>query len=242
MKRSAGILLALVAAVVLGGCAGIPQKPIAVDPTFWQDRSAVIGVASEKLPEADAEMMGQQGLLDVAINRGNAGKMIEQLKKLNLERAAAISDNLSTALTRRGFKVHKLPTLDVAKLPEFKAEANPELYAAHDFRGLASNGIDRLLVVTVEKVGTTRTYYGFMPTGAPRALFAARGQLVDLKTNKLIWYDRQHSTAPVADPWDQEPDFPNVSSAVLKNMADGAGQLERSLFASPAAASGDKPK
>lgn len=236
--KAAGILAGL-AVAVLAGCA-TPQKPIAVDPSFWQDRQAVIGVVSEKLPEADAEMTGQQGLLDVAINRGNAGKMIEQLKKLDVSRAASMTDNLASQLTRRGFKVQKLPTLDVAKLPEFKADANPELYAGRDFRGLASNGIDRVLVVTVEKIGTTRAYYGFLPTSAPRALFAARGQLVDLKTNKLIWYDRHQSTATIAEPWDQEPDFPNVSAAVLKNIGEGATQLERSLFAAPPAASAEK--
>ena len=239
MKAAASILVAAFV-VALSGCAGAPQKPIAVEPAFWQDRQAVIGVAGEKMPEADAEMVGGQGLLDIAINRGNAGKMIEQLKKLNVDRAAAIPGNLSDALTRRGFKVEKLPALDVVALPEFKAEANPELYAARDFRSLAGKGFDRLLVVSVEKIGTTRTYHGFIPTSAPRALFAARGQLVDLKTNKLIWYDRHQTTAAIAEPWDQEPDFPNVSSAVLKNMADGAALLERSLFASPAAASAEK--
>lgn len=225
----------------LTGCAGVQYKPVAVDPGFWQDRQSVIGVAAEKMPDADAHMLGAQGLLDVAINRGNAGQLIEQLKRLDVGRAAAIPDNLASALARRGFKVEKLATLDISALPEFKPDANPEAYGPRDFRGLRSKGIERLLLVTVEKIGTMRNYYGFIPTSAPRALFAVKGQLVDLKTNRLIWYDRHETTAAIPEPWDQEPNFPNVSTAVLKNMAEGAGLLERSLFAmgaSPAAEQG----
>ncbi|HKP12537.1 MAG TPA: hypothetical protein VJZ91_10520 [Blastocatellia bacterium] len=224
-----------VAALVVGlsACAGVVRKPIAVDPGFWQDRNAVIGVAAAKMPEADAHMMGQQGLLDVAINRGNAGKMIEQLKRLDLKRAAAIHDNMAAALGRRGFKVEKLQAVDVATLPEFKIDASPELYAPRDFRSLSGKGVERLLLVSVEKIGTVRSYYGFLPTGAPRAMFAVQGQLIDLKTNKLIWYDRHETTAAIPEPWDQEPDFPNVSATVLKNMEEGAAVLERSLFMTP---------
>jgi hypothetical protein len=218
---------------VLSGCAGVQYKPIPVDPGFWQNRQAVIGVAAEKIPEADAHMTGNQGLLDIAINQSNAAKMIEQLKKLKVERAAAIPNNLADALGRRGFKTNKLATIDVATFPEFKPEANPELYAPRDFRGLTNKGIDRLLLVSVERLGTTRSYYGFVPMGAPRALFAVKGQVVDLKTNKLIWYDRYETTAAIPEPWDQEPDFPYVSTAVLKNLADGAAMLERSFFATP---------
>jgi hypothetical protein len=235
MKTTAFVFVAALVGV-LSGCAGVQYKPIAVDAGFWQDRQAVIGVAAEKIPEADAYMLGNQGLLDIAINRGNAARMVEQLKKLDVRRAAAIPDNLAEGLGRRGFKTNKLGTIDVATFPEFSANANPELHAPRDFRGLASKGIDRLLLVSVQRIGTTRNYYGFVPTSAPRALFTVKGQLVDLKTNKLIWYDRYDTTAAVAGPWDQDPDFPNLSAAVMKNMADGAAMLERSLFMAPTSA------
>lgn len=237
MKKTAFVFfVALV--VVLSGC--VQYKPISLDAEFFKDRHSVIGVAAEAVPEADAHMLGGQGLLDIAINRSNAEKMIQQLKKLNLQRAAAIPNNLADALARRGFNVNNLGTIAVAKLPEFKADADPELYAPRDFRELKSKGIDRLLLVSVEQIGTSRNYYGFIPTGPPRALFTVTGKLVDLKTNKLMWYNRQEATAAIVDPWDQEPDFPNVSAAVLKNMADGATALERSLFSTPESAPKEK--
>jgi hypothetical protein len=217
-------------ALLLGGCAQVAYKPIPLNNTFWQDRQQVVGVASDKLPEATAHMTGAQGLLDIAINKGNAEKMIERLKTLDVKRAAGIQDNLADALSRRGLQVTKLQIIESATLPEFKAPANPEQYAQRDFSGLKSKGINRLLYVTVQRVGLTRGYYGFIPTGAPRAVFAVTGQLIDLADNRLLWYNAHETTAVIADPWDQEPDFPNVSEAVLKNLLEGATQFERSLF------------
>ena len=230
MKTISSMMIAALIAL-LSGCSTVQYKPIAANESFWQDRKPVIGIVADKMPQADAEMWGNQGLLDIAINRGVAATMITQLQTLNLDRAATIHKNMADALERRGFKVVRFDPIDSETVPEFKIEKDPEQYSWKDYRSYASKGIDQLLVVRVVKVGTTRTYYGFIPTGPPRATFAATGKLIDLKTNKLIWYDSVQPTAVVPEPWDQEPNFPNVSAAVMKNMAEGSAALERSMFA-----------
>jgi hypothetical protein len=229
----ARISFAMLAAgtLLLGGCAGTAYKPIQLDNTFYQDRQSVIGVAAEKVPEATAHMLGAQGLLDIAINQGNAGKMIERLKTIDVKRAATIPDNLADGMTRRGLKITKLATIDSATFPEFKPAANPEQYAPRDFKSLKAKGIDRFLHVSVRRLGTTRNYTGFIPAGPPRAVFAVTGQLVDVSTNKLLWYNAYELTAAIPEPWDQEPGYSNVSDTVLKNMLEGASQFERSFFA-----------
>jgi hypothetical protein len=233
MKR---IILALCAgaSVLLGGCA-VPYKPIELEQSFWQERQVVIGVVSSAVPPVEAHMAGAQGLLDIAINKGNASKMVDQMKKLSVERVTVIPANFADGLGRRGFKVMKLDPIDPAKLPEFKPAANPELYASRDFQSLKEKGLDRVLFVNVQRIGTIRSYQGFIPLGAPRAVFGVTGQLIDVKTNKLLWHNRYETQAAIAEPWDQEPDFPNVSAAVTKNMIEGAAQFERSLFAGSAA-------
>ena len=227
---SRAMVLAWVA--LLGGCA-TGYKPIQLEASFWQDRQSVVGVVTETIPEPAAQMTGGQGLLDIAINKGNAGLMVDQLKRLDVKRAAAISENLAKGLSSRGIKVNQLATIDVKKYAEFKPEANPELYASRNFQELKSQGIDRLLLVSVVNIGTVRPYYGFIPMGPPRATFAVKGQLVDLKDNKLLWYNSHSATSVIAEPWDQEPDFPNLSAAVLKNLSDGAALFERSFFTTP---------
>lgn len=224
--RSA-LLLAMLA--FLSGCMTM-YKPIPLDASFWQDRQPVIGVAAEVLPEAGLVMLGQQGLLDVAINKGNAAPMVDRLKQLDVKRAAAISDNLAKGLSGRGFKVSNLSTLDAKAFPELKPAANAEQYSPRDFSSLKSKGVDRLLLVSVVNVGAARNYYGFIPTSPPRAMFTVKGMLIDLKDNKLLWYNTHQATAAVVDPWDQAPDFPNLSEAVVKNLSEGAITFERSFF------------
>jgi len=229
----------LALAALLGGCA-TGYKPIQLDASFWQDRQSVIGVVTETIPEPAAQMTGGQGLLDVAINQSNAGPMVDQLKRLDVKRAAAISENLAKGLSSRGIKVNQLATIDVKKYAEFKPEANPELYASRNFQELKGQGIDRLLLVSVVNIGTVRPYYGFIPMGPPRAAFTVKGQLVDLKDNKLLWYNTHRATSIIAEPWDQAPDFPNLSAAVLKNLSDGAALFERSFFTTPTSSAPSK--
>ena len=224
--RSA-VLLAVVS--LLSGCVTM-YKPIQLDAAFWQDRQPVIGVAAEAVPEAGMVMLGQQGLLDVAINKGNAGPVIDRMKKLDLKRAAAISDNLAKGLSGRGFKVNNLSTLDPNAFPELKPATNAEQFAPRDYSSLKSKGVDRLLIVSVVNIGAARNYYGFIPTSPPRAMFTVKGMLIDLKDNKLLWYSTHQATAAVADPWDQAPDFPNLSEAVVKNVSEGATTFESSLL------------
>jgi hypothetical protein len=224
------IILALCAgAALLGGCA-VPYKPIELDSSFWQQRDVAVGVVANAPPEVTAHMAGTQGLLDIAINKGNASKMVEQMKALSVERVAAIPANFADGLGRRGFKVMKLDPIDPEKFPEFKPAGEPELYASRDFQSLKAKGIDRLLLVEVQRIGTIRAYQGFIPLGAPRAVFGVKGQLIDLKTNKLLWNNRYEVQAAIAEPWDQEPDYSNVKAAVMKTMTEGAVQFERSLF------------
>ncbi len=229
----------LALAALLGGCA-TGYKPIQLDASFWQDRQSVVGVVTETIPEPAAQMTGGQGLLDVAINQSNAGPMVDQLKRLDVKRAAAISENLAKGLSSRGIKVNQLATIDVKKYAEFKPEANPELYASRNFQELKGQGIDRLLLVSVVNIGTVRPYYGFIPMGPPRAAFTVKGQLVDLKDNKLLWYNTHRATSIIAEPWDQAPDFPNLSAAVLKNLSDGAALFERSFFTTPTSSAPSK--
>src|SRR5258708_17841718 len=79
---------------LLGGCA-TGYKPIQLEASFWQDRQSVVGVVTETIPYPVAQMAGDQGLLDVAINRGDAAPMVDQLIRLHLQPAPAISQNLA---------------------------------------------------------------------------------------------------------------------------------------------------
>lgn len=232
MKTNLSGIIAAAALALLSGCSHVVYKPISVDAKFWQDRSGTIGVAVETMPEPETHMIGPQGLLDLAINVGNAKPLSTKLKSIDIKRVAAIPDNFASRLDARGFSAKRLADpVDIKNYPEYRASEAPEKFAPRDFSSLQRDGIDRLLLITVERIGTVRNYHGFIPLGAPMAVVTLKGQLIDLKTHKLLWYERMDSTAAVAGDWDQEPEFPNVLEAVSRNIESSATQFERAFFA-----------
>jgi len=143
--------------------------------------------------------------------------------------------------------VKRLPGfLDPEKFPEWKDEVAEHPFD-RDIRALAqSQGIDVLLLISVRRFGTIRPYYGFIPLGAPKGFFEVKGQMVDLKTNALIWQTvmpETEASVEAADPWDQEPTYPNLDAAIVKAMENGKAFLLRELFnpgaAAPATATAD---
>ncbi len=108
-----------------------------------------------------------------------------------------------------------------------------------DVRALAQReDLDVLLLVSVRRFGTIRPYYGFIPLGAPKGFFEVVGQMVDLKTNQLLWQTvikEADAQVAVAEPWDQPPEFPNVDAAILQAIENGKAFLLKEFFAAPAA-------
>ena len=78
-------LVALVlGASVLAGCATV-QKPIPATRALFDNKERVVAVAIEKMPEPGQVMLGNQGLLDIAINRANAengGRVVTSIEPL----------------------------------------------------------------------------------------------------------------------------------------------------------------
>lgn len=226
MRRIVSIVLML----GLVGCATV-QKPVALDNHFWENRQPVIGMAKSVMPKPDAFMTGNMGLLDIAINRGNAKSLIAHLEKIDTSKAQAMDGEFVAQLQARGFQVKKVDqAIDLQKMQKFSGKSETVQYAEYDFRSLKSNDMDYLLLLTVERIGTIRNYYGFMPTGAPMADFKYKGYLVDLNTNELKWYVDDVSNMPISEPWDQAPGFQNVTTAVNTNVDRGIDSLGNAFF------------
>lgn len=222
------ILMVLMLGLV--GCA-TTQKPVALDNHFWENRKPVIGIAKTTAPKPDAFMTGNMGLLDIAINRGNAKSLITHLEKLDTAKVQTMDNEFIAQLQARGFQVKKIDQpIDLQKMQKFSGKSETTQYAEYDFRNLKSNDVDYVLLLAVERVGTIRNYYGFMPTGAPMADFKYKGYLVDLNTNELKWYVDDVSNMPISEPWDQAPSFNNVTAAVNTNLERGIDSLGNSFF------------
>jgi len=224
----------LVAAALLSGCA--PAR-VAVKPEFWQKRDVKIGVALAPTPQAAAHKAGAQGLLDMAINAGMAGDLTTSLGKFDASAFASVREEFLAELGQRGMSAKPIAEpIALDTLPDAKVEA--EGWHKKDFGPLGQKeGVDLVVLLSVRRLGTLRSYYGFIPLGAPKGFFEVEGVMVEAKTNKILWNVRSEepvSMVEVADPWDQAPDFPNVSAALATALVNGKAYLKKAYF-SPAA-------
>lgn len=227
------IISAAFVALMLVGCATV-QKPVSLNPSFWENRQQTVGVAVTKSNPPDAMMLGQQGLLEYAINRGVAKSLIDFLEKMEIARLKTVTKEFAEQLTARGFKVQTIDEpIDVSKLDKFSGKSGETSYATLDFRKLKTDNMDKLIVISVNRVGTVRNYYGFIPLDAPQADLSLTGQMVDLSDNQLLWYTVENKTMPIPEPWDQAPSFENVAGAVLANVDQGLESFQQSFFAGP---------
>jgi hypothetical protein len=212
----------------LAGCVSVAPQ-IGLKQEFWQQKEAGIAIVIQEVPQMDMFAAGGQGILDVAISRGVNGTMIDKLRATDVPRLKQIPANIEKQLAARGFSAKVLDKpIDMDKLPDFKGDTTT--HAKKDFRGLKQPGVDRLLVVTVQRVGIQRAYYGFIPLGAPTTALNISGYMIDLNTNGYLWNHDANGSDPIADPWDTPPEFSNVIAAVSQTKERVASAFERALF------------
>jgi hypothetical protein len=218
---------------LLSACALNPVVPMKDE--FWSqtDRSVVVALAN--LPEAKAHKRGQQGLLDIVINEAMADALSKALKTVTLtDSYGQTRSEVVRRMQEKGLKssVHE-KMIDTDALKDFRSEDKSHVYASKDYRPLKAelDGADRLLLFTVVAVGTQRSYYGFFPVDNPTAVLNARGEIIDLETNEVLWRQTNTDLAAIDDPWDQPPDFTNVHAAVQKVILAARQSMIDRLFA-----------
>jgi len=223
------LLITLVA--MLTGCVTVTPN-FAVKQQFWNDKSKTIGVVVGSIPQPSAHKGGNQGLLDMAINNSNASDLEDHLKTLDVSSINGLALKMSKYLKGKGLKVKAFKnTLDLDALADFEAENNDAkkiYYANKDYRALKKKyGVDKLLVINIVRIGTLRTYYGFLPTGDPSGLSHLGGYVVDLSSNQLEWKQSVVNQIPHnAAEWDAPPKF----DALTKAMYTAFKQSKSMLF------------
>lgn len=212
----------------LFGCAANIQKPVELDTQFWNDKSQTIGVAMTALPPSELVLGGNQGLLDLAINKGVNSKLSTHVSTWKLQDAASIPDEIVAKLVAKGYKAKRVDeSIDLAKFKETKFR---EGFFGRDLTPLqAKYGVDRLLLISYTASGAYRTYYSVVPTSVPTPQVGGIGLVVDLRDNHLLWYKPFAVTQPAQGEWDQ-PNFSNLSNAYYQAV-DSSRQLVITPFA-----------
>jgi hypothetical protein len=197
---------------------------VELDASFWHQPGASVGIVMTTIPVAGFYSNGNMGLVDMAIAQGVNKGLGTRLAHLDLAGLNNLPVRFEKLLTGKGFRVVKESTpLDQDKYPQVSLGDG---FADHDYAALAGGlGVDALLVINLERIGTTRAYDGFLPKGPPAGYFKATGQLIEVKTKKLLWQRQvEVSRLPQAE-WDQPPDFPNLTQKIQEAIDAGAGLL-----------------
>jgi len=229
--RPALAWLIALAVLLAAGCAGQPQVQLKQD--FWADKQQRVGVLVLD-PRADAagvRTTGEQGLIFYAISNAQMGSLNAHLEKQQPVELKAMADRVALRLKERGITAvsieKKITATELIERPGGYREG----FAKYDFTALgAQYKVDKLLILSPEFTGSERGYYVFMPTGDPRGNFRSVGQLVEIPSHKLLWYRPIDTLRTVKEPWDQPPDFPNVTAAMREAVNAGIRVLEADLF------------
>jgi hypothetical protein len=238
-------LCRLGAAALIMGLIGCAPARMSVKPSFWKETQLKVGVATMPAPKLAAYHAGSEGLLDAAINSAMAGSLEAHLQSLDTSKFATVADQYVEKLNERGLSARRLAkTVNPLTMQPFTEQSSSE-FAERDMRPLAEKeGIDMLILLSLQQCGTTRDYYGFIPLGPPKALCVSKGEMIDLKTNQITWRaypESKEATLPVEGEWDQAPDYRNVTRAVDRAMAQAQVFLVEDFFKTSQLAASSQP-
>ncbi len=186
-------LAALFAFMFLAGC--VTSNSIPLPQNFWQQKQTKILVARSPQVTPRLYKQGQQGLVDVVISDAVTSKLSDRLVHYNMSWYPNLQDKFYRQLARRDMRVNYLDeSLNYKNLNYINKDVTR--YAERDFASIAPKlGADELLLIRINQVGATRVYYGFVPLSEPVAYCNIQGDLIDLKTNQIIW--RGHGMAQI---------------------------------------------
>jgi len=219
--RSPGRILifetAIITGVLMMGCA--VQKPISLDNSFWEKKDATVGIAVAKIPVPSAAAESRDGISDAY-----SSDVTRRLEKEDFSRIYKIGGKLEGVLQTKGLNPKVIPApIAIDQFPT--RDGVTDGHAERDFSALgAAAQAQYLLLVQVQSIGTIRGYLGALPvipTTSPSGYFVAVGQLIDLKTQKLLWHKRVSIRRPSRGEWDQPPDFANLTTAVHQAADSG---------------------
>lgn len=167
-------------------------------------------------------------MLDYAIvSAANAG-LDKHLKTLTFAEFDQVYSVIETQLKKNKANVSfEAKSLDRKAIEKIKAPKNGK--NVNDLAAFTDvSKADYVLLVLPGHLGTTRSYYGFMPTSEPTTVAGVQVALIDVKTNELKWYRYVSSSKTIPAPWDEES-FPNLTSNLYKNVDELSKMVEAEL-------------
>ena len=228
------VVLVVLGLAFFSGCTTYQIIPHQKD--FWTNHNQSIGVAVAPIPTPVSHKAGSQGLLDLAINNANSSDLDKHLGTMDVsDKINKLADDLVAYLNERNFNAKRIsgyvkdwtinnetPEQQDDEFGSDKKSGESAAAVPAAAKKIANeHGVDKLLLISVNAVGTIRSYYGFIPTSSPEGYAHIDGKLMNLKNNKVEWEHFNAAKVPyTTTEWDTPPDFPGLSEAMQKAVDD----------------------
>lgn len=216
MSKNLFFYITLCFTLLASGCASIPTP---IDYRGVSKEQARIGIALSEPSKATTSYYGQIGLLDYAIIAGMNSGLDDYLASLSFEDYQSLTTDIQSIVSAQG---HLPVVIEPAMSREeaTKLKSHKDGVGQNDYRQYQEqHGLDYMLVLRLSSIGTTRPYYGPVPTAAPTTQAVIWGELVDLHSNRVVWFRNVDVKKSIQEPWD-EPDqqYPNLTNALFQAL------------------------
>jgi len=224
MNRIISFALFLACVVALAGCGGSKQYRVKAQDEIWTEKEDVIGVVLTAPDKFGFYAEGTATNLDITIINGLMRKLRAHLASLDTAEVFALDKRAQEKLKEHDLRVVRHEgKIDFDDLKNFTPPDKEVEYSLTDLRPLKEEyGYDKILLInfTDYKFGISRPYDGFTATGDPYASLVGIAQIVDLESNRLLWYYVFDISKFVEGDWDQPPEYPGLTQAIYDAVAE----------------------
>jgi hypothetical protein len=207
------LLTSCLVGIALIGCAAKPIAPTPLNKNFYGDKTSKISIIVASPAKVDTYLDGAGCLLCYATAAAANSSLTAHMQTLPTTDFTSIDAEILKVLQSKGkvAELSKAPA-NLEKLKSFKSKEDG--FADVDYRPLKDTlKADKLLLVHISRLGASRAYSGYIPTGAPIGTVGGTILIVDLTTNKLELYMPIKTEMPVQGNWDEPKTFPGVTNA-----------------------------
>lgn len=215
------VLFVFVSMMLLYGCVGTPQLPVALDKISLNDSKNKVGVVLQTLPSPTLYLPGADCLLCYAVAKVANSSLGTHAKTLIPAEFSLVKSELIKKLRMKGVDVVAIEAdIDFKALPKLTSDV-PNT-AKYDFANLKSQyGITQLLVIDINAIGFERPYASYIPTGDPNAIIRGTAYMVDLTNNAYKWYKPISLIKSAEGDWKEPPTYPGLTNAYFSLIEEG---------------------
>ncbi len=218
----------IVAITLLVGCSS--SSNVALRSSFWtQNKQQPVVVAMAKTPEGRLKLSGPRTLVGRVSSKATTIKFSRYLKHYKLASLSTFESDFVKQLQVNGIAAKRYA--GAVSLDQLQKFDGGDSYAKLNYQSVAMKlGNNRLLLLSINKMGAKRNYVVVVPTDNPVAFCDAEGQLIDLKTNKILWRYTVSKSMESSDDWDKGSSYDSFTSDLNKVVNQALSAIKADFF------------